>query len=187
VSNPVQPSGTLTSITQFSFLFTALVTVIGWFIAAQQAERREFRKEVREHIKVTAERAGKVRDSAASYWLEPGANEGRFAIALKADVMALARQVQTLGLLGLAIDPDLMAAVRTHSTGGDFEKRERQASLEDELRLLDIAGAIEDLLIEVDSCFYANFPPKNDGVRHFGAFRRIVPVLGLAALSSDHR
>jgi hypothetical protein len=174
-------SGGLQTFAQFSFLFTALVTVFGWYYVAKQADRREFRKETREHVKALQERGQKVLQSATDYWLSSKVTiAGPAAVALKADVLSLARQVRTINAVGFEIDSSLTAAIRTAATGGDFEKKGRRTSAKDSDRLVDVANAIEDLMLAVDEAFYARFPPMQErrGLKW-------LPFIGVGLLSSD--
>jgi len=173
---------TPTSYAQFSFLFTATVTIIGWFVVARQTDRREYRKEVREQVKEVRDRAVSVRSSAAAYWLNSDKKlAGANSASLKAELLSLSRQVQALRLSGLDFrSEELMAAARGHATGGDFDKRSRVRSEADEERLADIVGAIEDLILAVDAAFYNKFKPHSS--RRWWQF---IPLLGTLLIARD--
>ncbi len=165
---------------QYSFVLPAALTVLGWFIVARQADRRDYRKEVREHIGDLHEVAGVVRVGATEYWLNstPKTAAGA-AVSLKAEVKRLSRQVTALTAAGLHFEgATLMGEVRKAATGGDFEKAGRKHSPDDVERVTDLIGALEDLLLAVDAAFYAKFKPMTR-LRLW----RYVPLLGTFALT----
>lgn len=150
----------LSSITQFSFIITSLVTVVGWFFVASMADRREFRKEVREHIKDLRSKCDSVRELTAKYWVESdGKSAAANAAALKAAINSLFRQVRILAEVGLSVDDSLLVAIRQSATGGDFEKKGRRKTGADSLRLLDAGQSLDDLAEAIDKAFYNRFKP----------------------------
>ncbi|MGE4431880.1 MAG: hypothetical protein AB7E05_14185 [Sphingobium sp.] len=147
--------------TTAAFLIPTIVTVLGWFVVSGMTGRREFRKEVREHIKDMRARCDTVRASAKEYWLEASAQtSAAAATSLKSDLARLSRQLQVLQFVGLEIDGRLMAEIRMSATGDDFEKKGRRRKASDYDRLLDINGAIDDLQSSVDELFYQRFRPS---------------------------
>jgi hypothetical protein len=179
-ASPPSPA-TLGTIQAYSFIITALVTVVGWFIVAKMADARDFRKEVREMVNETKGRAQEVLHAGRRYWLgtEPK-SRGTFAVALKSDIMGLATQIRMLEKFGLFIDPNLVADVRRSATGGDFEQKSRRRKAADEVRMIELAGAIQDLSFAIDHAFYESFRP----VKHRG-WRPWFAILGLVGLSRD--
>lgn len=173
----------LDSITQFSFIFTALVSVIGWFVVGYLADRRELRKEARENINELKSRAQAVRDASKKYWIDSSGTEAApAACILKADVTSLSRQVLVLDRIGLQVDDMLMVAVRQSATGGDFEQKGRRRKKADIDRLSDTYGAVEDLLSAIDISFHARF----SRAKRSNIWRKI-PVISVLLLAADSR
>lgn len=149
---------------------------------ARQADRREFRKEVREQIKDLRSTSDQVREKAAEYWLRSNKNTApAAAVSLKAELQRLARFANALATAGLAFEgARLLRDVRELATGGDFETKNRVRQMAaDSERVSDITGAIEDLLASVDEAFYREF-----GMVKSRKWWRWVPLVG--ALSLDH-
>ena len=169
-----------TSVVQFSFVFTAIITVLGWFIVAGQTDRREFRKEVRELVRELRDRLERINQHAAAYWLGTGSTAATAAVSLKAGFLSLSRQIRTLENVGFKLDPGLLAAVRTTATGGDFEKKGRRRVAADKERLVDVASAIEELLLVVDQSFYDMFPPIRSN-----RIWRFLPLAAALGIGSD--
>jgi len=170
-----------TTLVQFSFIFTATVTVVGWFVVAAMTDRREFRKEVREYVKDAKASCEAVRIAAHDYWLiSDKKSSAASAVVLKAEVGNLARQIQIIGTLGLQISPACVANVRQCATGGDFEKADRKRTGADQERMADVAGSLQDLITDIDVAFYSKFRPRSDR-----SWLRFVPLIGLLATAKD--
>ena len=171
---------TATSIIQFSFVFTSLVTVIGWFVVGYLADRRDLRKEVRENIAELKLRAQSVRDWSNKYWVETtGKDAAAAACTLKAEIDSLSRQLRVLQRFDFQIDEMLIVYVRQSATGGDFERKGRRRSERDIGTLTDVHGAIEDLLSEIDIAFHDKFRRKRASIW------AKLPVIGIFFLASD--
>ena len=148
------------AVLQYSFVLTAAVTVVGWFIVAGQADRRERRKEVRENLIELRRRVEAVKDSAFSYWLGEGQAATIASITLKSDVLGLSHQAISITKLGIPLDVNLLIDIRKAATGGDFDKRGRRKTKADQLRLQELVGALEGLLIAANESFYRSFHKK---------------------------
>ena len=145
------------------------------------ADRREFRKEVREHIKDFRTRCDIVRAVAANYWAKSEPKLAAVnAAALKSSINSLFAQVRVLAEVGILVDDTLLVQVRINATGGDFEKKGRRRAETDSLRLLDIGHALDDLTEAVDASFYQRFKPSKP--RGVGKF---FPILGSLFLVGD--
>lgn len=167
---------------QFSFVVPAGLTVVGWFVVARQADRREFRKEVREQLKELRTSTDEIRTRASAYWLsDDPAVAGPLAIGLSSEVKRLGRYARNLEAAGLNFDSTLyMVDVRRDATGGQFQSRSRIRSADDEDRLDDLSGSLEDLISAADAAFYEEFHPKR---RH--SWLRWMPLVGTLFLSRD--
>lgn len=173
-------SPTATSLIQFSFVFTSLVTVIGWFVVGYLADRRDIRKEVRENITELKSRAQSVRDWSKKYWVETAGKEAAAAACtLKAEIDSLSRQLRVLQRFDFQIDEMLIVYVRQSATGGDFERKGRRRSERDIGTLTDVHGAIEDLLSAIDLTFHEKFRRK----RSRGWTK--LPFISILFLASD--
>lgn len=162
-------------------MFTAFVTIAGWFVVAWMTDRREFRKEVREYVKDAKTTSEAVRKAAHDYWLiSDKRTEGASAVTLKAEVGNLARHMQILATLGLSVPSGTMAEVRQAATGGEFEKKGRKRTPEDQQRMADVAGNLQDLVSAIDMAFYQRFQPN---VRY--RWLRYIPLLGLLVIAHD--
>lgn len=172
----------LTGLLQYTFVVPATATVVGWFVVARQTDRREFRKEVRDHLKELKESIEQVRQRSAAYWLEGDLQKASIAaIGLKSEEQRLGRITRTLVACGLDFDDAARRSeIRQFATGGDFESKSRVRSEADEDRLKDIAGCLEDLLSEVEVSFYRKF-------KHPRPARWIkwVPFVALLFLTDD--
>ena len=115
---------------QYAFILPAALTIAGWFVVARQAERREFRKEVRDQIRELREGIDEVKGRATEYWLEGERSKlPALAIALKAELKRLSWLVAGLSQAGLDFDhAQLVVDIRTLATGGDFESKKRKRS-----------------------------------------------------------
>lgn len=168
---------------QLAFLIPVVITIVGWFVVARQADRREFRKEVREQIKDLRAACDSVREKAAEYWLKSTkTTAAAAAVALKAELKRLARFSAALAAAGLQFESArLLADVRELATGGDFEARDRKRDSDaDSERVSDLTGVIEDLLTAVDTAFYEEF-----GQVKSRRWARWVPIGAPLFLSSD--
>lgn len=144
-------------------------------------DKREFRKEVREHLKDAKATCDSVRTAAHDYWLVCDQKSAlAAAVVLKAEVGNLARHIRILETLGVSTPPDLMAAVRQSSTGGDFEKAKRKRTTDDQARMADVAGALQDLITSIDMAFYRRFRPESDR-----RWLKYVPFAGFLFFNSD--
>lgn len=167
----------LSIVAQFSFAITAIITVVGWVYVGRLADKREFRKEIREHIKELKAKAEAVRDASNVYWT--ARNDPISAFKLKAVVDSLSRHLGILRLLDLELDDMLMVHIRQYATGGDFEQKRRRHTAADMDQLTDIHGSIEDLLVAVDRGFYSKFKPATD--RKWWQRLPMLPVFFLGA------
>ncbi|WP_449471976.1 hypothetical protein [Sphingobium chungangianum] len=144
-------------------------------------DRREFRKEVREYVKDAKSTCEAVRKAAHEYWLLCNQRAaGAAAVTLKAEVGNLARHIQILTTLGLDIPSDVMADVRQAATGGDFEKKARKRTPDDQGRMADVAGSLQDLVSAIDNAFYRHFQPNR---RH--QWMRYIPLLSVLFVAKD--
>lgn len=166
---------------KFSFVVTAIVTIVGWFVVASMTDRREFRKEVREYVKDAKATCEAVQASAHDYWLIcDKKSAGASAVVLKAEVGNLARHLQILATLGVATPSEMMADVRRAATGGEFEKKGRVRTPVDQDRMAELAGSIQDLISSIDMAFYQRFKPRTQR-----QWSRFIPIVGLLFISRD--
>ena len=149
------------AIARFSFAITAAITIVGWFIVARQTERREFRKEVRDRIAELTEAATAVEAAAMLYWIQcPAKEASTAALSLTSAVARLSRRALVLKQAGLEFDqPVLLSEIRKAATGGDFGSKGRRRKADDNQKMVDTAGCLEDLLVAVDTAFYTEFRP----------------------------
>ena len=167
---------------QYTFVIPAGLTILGWFVVARQADRREFRKEVREQLKELRGSIDEVRLRASAYWLCDDVRlAGPLATALSSEVKRLGRYARNLEYAGLKFDttPHIVE-IRSVATGGDFQSLSRVRSTEDEDRLDNLSGVLEDILSAADQAFYEEFHPKR-GLR----WTRWVPLAGALLLTRD--
>lgn len=167
---------------QYSFIIPAGLTIAGWFVVAKQADRREFRKEVREQFKELRASIDEVRLRAGAYWLAEDAKlAGPSSIALSSEIKRLGRQARNLESAGLKFDTTRhIIEIRTLATGGDFQSRNRVRTAADEGRIDDLAGALEDLMSAADNAFYAEFHPRRSH-----RWLRWLPLVGTLLLTKD--
>lgn len=157
------------------------MTIAGWFVVAWMTDRREFRKEVREYVKDAKATCEAVRKAAHEYWLIcDKRTAGAAGVTLKAEVGNLARHIQILATLGVAVSSETMAEVRRAATGGEFEKKNRLRTPEDQQRMADVAGSLQDLVSAIDMAFYQRFQPNT---RH--RWLRYIPLFGLLFMTRD--
>lgn len=167
---------------QYSFIIPAGLTIAGWFVVARQADRREFRKEVREQLKELRTSTDEIRLRATAYWLADKPKlSGPSAIALSAEVKRLGRYARNLEAAGLTFDTILhMVEVRKLATGGDFQSRARVRTEADEERLDNLSGALEDIMSAADAAFYEEFHPRRSH-----RWLRWLPIAGTLMLVRD--
>ncbi|MDR6128027.1 hypothetical protein [Sphingomonas sp. SORGH_AS_0438] len=155
---------------------------MGWFVVAKQADRREFRKEIREQFKELRGSIDEVRTRAETYWLhEDPSKSAPDATALSSEIRRLARYTRNLEQAGLKFNSiPLIVQVRSLATGGDFQSRSRQRSDADQDRLDDLSGALEDVLSAADDAFYSEFHATKPR-----RWLRWIPLIGAFFLTTD--
>lgn len=147
----------------FAFLLTAVVTVIGWGVVSNQNDRRERRRDIREHITDLEERAIKLHELASKYWLTASASERpACSAALKAEVQAFGRLLRLIQAAGMALDveqtAEWVADLRSFATGGNFEVKGRRKSKDDAVRVQNVGETLEIILEDVNELYYQKYP-----------------------------
>lgn len=161
-----------------------VVTIIGWFFIAQQAAKREFRKEVRDRVGELRVAADAADLACEEYWLESVRSKWpRAGVRLKAAIKRLANRVAILEAAGLSFDgATLMAAIRKEATQEPFESaKRRKNSANDSDRVHETSSLIQDLVYEAELAFYRDFPPVTAKKRS----RWALPFAAAGFLSSD--
>ncbi len=150
----------MASVAQYAFLISAFLTIIGWFVVANQNDKRERRRDIKEHISELRQRCINIRLHSTEYWLgATGTSRKLSAENLKAEINSLSRLSNTVATAGLKFESgELVANVRSIATGGKFEVKGRRRSIEDEIRVSDVGIAIEDFLGAIEESYYAQFP-----------------------------
>ncbi|MCW2361638.1 MULTISPECIES: hypothetical protein [Sphingobium] len=177
------PSGVV-DLPALGFVVTSIVTVVGWFTVAKMTDARDFRKEVRELVSDCRGNILDVIQSARDYWLGNVADDrASHAVSLKANLLALSRQLELLEHVGLAVDTGLLVAVRQAATSGDFEKKGRRKSAADTVRIGELAYCAQDLMSAINLAFYYKYPPPSKSSR----WLRWIPFGGIFLMPSDSR
>ena len=174
----------MTQSLSYGFLIPVVITIIGWFVVARQAERREFRKEVRDRLIELKECTKCVHESCVLYWLNANRTEApAAAISLKSDLQRLGMQISILERTGLNFSGDsFVAEIRKMATGGDFESaRRRKKPKVDAERVATTVGLLEDLVQRAELAFYETYVPLGNN----SYMLRFVPFGGLLMLSKD--
>lgn len=116
---------------------------------------------MRDRISDLAKSCQAVEDAALAYWVNSTAKTaGSTAATLTGSINRLSRLAVNVRSAGLEFDqPRLIAAIRQAATGGDFGKKGRRHRASDAQLLSEVAGTLEDLLLDVDTAFYAAFRP----------------------------
>lgn len=143
----------------FAFLIPVLATMYGWAVLSYQNDKRERRKEIREHLQAAHEKSDAALASAMEYWCtEQGTKRAAAAARLKWELAAVSKSIATAEKAGLArVGWDKVVDLRFAITGEDFEKKGRRQKAADVDRVSAAAAAADDLFADLDSAYYDQF------------------------------
>ena len=168
---------------QYAFLITSILTVLGWFVVARQADLRERRTVMREYLKEVQLRCQNVHNFNVEYWIDNDAKtKDAAATNLKFEIQSLARVVRALCAAGASLSYEpLLADIRIGATGGKFEVLgKRITKSEGHAAVHETAFAIEQLLSALDSAYFEQFPIQGQT-----KIAKFMGALSLLSLSGD--
>jgi hypothetical protein len=139
------------------------IILVGWTLAAKDANNREQRKEIRAHLTSLIADVHAIEERGHEYYSTDGSdpNARTLGMRIKLDLSNLAKNLERLRKSKIGGEDSKRAhiAFRQKLTGGNFDSAFREkASVDDEFRKkLEISSAATDLIDMLERDFFEKY------------------------------